>query len=102
MEESFVFTFLIHSHKKWKNSLETGAKLLFSLELEISGWPCREYIKTAKNSGFCEKLLSENDFETVLSTFGCYDYGTNASEVVQKTATNQKEYHKCSLCLMVC
>ena len=69
MEESFVVTFLIHSYKKRKNSPETGAKLLFSLELEISGWPCRKYIKTAKNSGFCEKLLSENDFENCFIHF---------------------------------
>ena len=44
----------------------------------------------------CEELLSENDFEAVLATFCCYGYGANASEAVQKIATDQKGYHKCS------
>ena len=35
--------------------------------------------------------------ETVLSTFCCYDHGAKASEAVKKIATDQKEYHKCSL-----
>ena len=59
-------------------------------------WPYREYIKTAKNGGF------ENDFEAVLVTFCCYDYGVNASEAVQKIATDQKDNHKCSSCVIVC
>ena len=37
-----------------------------------------------KNGGFCEELLSENDFETVLDNFCYYEYGANASEAVQK------------------
>ena len=37
----------------------------------------------AKNVGFCEELLSENDFEAVLVNFCCYEYGANASEAVQ-------------------
>ena len=31
-------------------------------------------------AAFSEEFLSENDFETVLATFCCYDHGTNASE----------------------
>ena len=46
--------------------------------------PHRKYIKTAKNGGFCEELLSENDFEAVLVNFCCYEYSANASEAVQK------------------
>ena len=38
--------------------------------------PYRKYIKTAKNGGFCEELLSENDFEAVLINFCCYKYIT--------------------------
>ena len=38
----------------------------------------------AKIGGFCEELLSENDFEAALVNFCCYEYGTNASEAVQK------------------
>ena len=36
--------------------------------------PYRKYINTAKNGGFCEELLSENDFEAVLVNFCCYEY----------------------------
>ena len=47
----------------------------------------RKYIKTAKNGGFSEELLSENDFDTVLVNFCCYEYGPNFSEAVQKIST---------------
>ena len=47
----------------------------------------RKYIKTAKNGGFCEKLLNENDFEAVLVNFSCYEHDVNASETVQKIST---------------
>ena len=48
---------------------------------------------------FSERVFSENDFEAVLATDCCYDYGINTSEAVEKIATDQKYYHKCSLCL---
>ena len=51
--------------------------------------------RTENAGGLCEELHSENDFETVLATF-CYEYGANAFEAVQKIATDQKGYHKCS------
>ena len=91
----------MHSDKKRKDSLGTQVVLLifFSLNLKYLLWLHKEYIKTAKNGGFCERLLSENDFEAVLATFCCYDYGANASEAVQKIATDQKDYHKCSFVL---
>ena len=60
------------------------------------------YMKTAKNGDFCEELHSENDFETVLGTFYCYEYGAKASGAFQKIATDQKEYCKCSLCVTIC
>ena len=92
-----------HNHKKRSDSLETRAVLLiFRLNLKYLGWSCREYIKTVKNGGFCEELPSENDFEAVLATFCCYDYGANASKAVQKIVTDQKDYHKCCLCVIVC
>ena len=40
--------------------------------------------QTAENGGFCEELLNENDFESVLVNFCCYEYGANASEAFQK------------------
>ena len=36
-----------------------------------------------------------------LAIFCCYDYGENASEAVGKIATDEKDYHKCSLCVIV-
>ena len=55
-----------------------------------------------KNGQFCEELRRENDFESVLASFCCYDYGAKASEAVQKIATDQKEYRKCSSCVTIC
>ena len=37
-------------------------------------FPYRKNIKTAKYGGFCEELLSENEFEAVLVNFCCYEY----------------------------
>ena len=47
----------------------------------------QEIHQNSKNGGFCEELLSENDFEAVLVNFCCYEYGANASEAVQKIST---------------
>ena len=47
--------------------------------------------KQQKNGCFFKKLLSENNFEAVLATFCCYDYGGNASETDQKIATVHKK-----------
>ena len=86
---------LKHSHKKRDDSLETRAVLLiFSLELEISG-------VGVENGDVCEELCGENNFEAVLATFCCYDHGVKLSEAVQKIVTDQKEYHKCSLCVVI-
>ena len=48
---------------------------------------------------FCEEFLNENNFEAVLASFCCYDYGANNSEAVQKITTDQKVYQKCSSCV---
>ena len=45
-------------------------------------------MKTAKNGDICDELLRENDFETVLATFCCYDHGSKEFEAVQKMATD--------------
>ena len=74
----------------------------FPLNLKYLGWPYRICIKTAKNGDFCEELLSENDFETILATFCCYDHGAKDSETVQKITTDQKEYRKCSSFVILC
>ena len=65
----------------------------FFLNLKYLGWPYGEYIKTSKNSGLCEELLSENDFEIVLVIFCCYDY---CAKTVQKITADQEDNHKYS------
>ena len=40
--------------------------------------------------------------EAVLASFCCYDYGANPSKAAEKIATNEKDHHKCSLCVTVC
>ena len=49
---------------------------------------------------FSEEFLSEDKLETVLAIFCCYDYNANAFEAVEKMATDEKDYHKCSLCVI--
>ena len=76
--------------------------LYFHLNLKYLGQPYRTYIKTAKNDEFCQEVLSKNDFEAVLATFGYYDHGAKVSGEVQKIAADQREYRKCSLCVIIC
>ena len=92
-----------HSHRKRKDSLETRAVLLiFSLELEISGVAVQRIHQNNEKWWLCEELLSENNFEAVLATFCHHDYGANTSEEVSKIVTDQKDYYKCSSCVIVC
>ena len=94
---------LYHSRKKRKDSLETRAALLiFSLELEIFGVVVQGIHQNSKNGNFWEESLSENDIESVLVTFCCYEPGVKASEAVQKIAIDQKEYRNCSSCVIMC
>ena len=69
----------------------------FHLTLKYFGW-----LYISENRSVCEEMHSENEFEAVLSNFCRYDYDANASETVQKIATDQKDYHKCSSCVVVC
>ena len=55
----------------WKHRLYL---LIFSLELEIFGVVVQKMHQNSKNGGFCEELLSENDFEAALVNFCCCDY----------------------------
>ena len=55
--------------------------------MKYLAYPYRKYIKTAKDGGFCEELLGENDFEDVLVNLCCYNFGASASEAVQKIST---------------
>ena len=47
--------------------------------------------QNSQNGDFCEELLSENNFEAVLTNFCCYDYDANVSEVVQKITAYKKK-----------
>ena len=46
--------------------------------------------KQQKIAAFNEKFQGENDFEAVLATLCCYDYGVNASEAIKNIVTDQK------------
>ena len=76
--------------------------LIFSLELEISVVAIQRIHENSERWWLTVEFLSENDFEAVLATFCCHDYGANASEAVQKIASDQKDYHKCSSCVIAC
>ena len=59
----------------------------FRLNLKYLRWQYKEHIKTAKNGGFCEQLLCENDFEVFLSTF-CKYYWFRRSLQIKKIITD--------------
>ena len=63
------------SHKKRKDSLETGATLLiFLLELEIFGVAVQAKNQSnEKMAASSEDFLSEDDIEAVLASFCCDD-----------------------------
>ena len=123
-----VFFFLCNnSHNNRKHSLETWAVLLIlSLELKISGVAIQRIhqkreavllilslelkISEVTIQGIHQKskklcllweLPTKNDFVAVLATFCCYDHDAKVFEAVQKIATNQKEYHICSSCVII-
>ena len=56
------------------HNCQTETAIFLGTKHEKTIMECRKYIKTAKNGGFCEELLSENDFEAVLVNFCCYKY----------------------------
>ena len=49
-------------------------------------------------AAFSENFLSGNDFEELLAILCFYGYGANAFEAIEKITTDEKDYHKCSLC----
>ena len=90
----------VHNHKKRKDSLENRAVLLISLELERSEVALQRIHQNSKKWWLLWGIAQWKWL--TLATFCCYDYGTNAFEVVQKIATDQEDFHKCSSCLIVC
>ena len=61
-----------------------------------------KYIKIVKMAAFSEDFLCGDDFDAVLEIFRSYRYSANASEADDKVAIDEKNYHKCSLCVTVC
>ena len=79
---------LKYSHKKRKNSLETrDVLLIFPFEYETSVVAVQRIHQKSKEVGFYEEVLRENDFQAVLATFCCYDYGANASEALLQSSS---------------
>ena len=60
----------------------------------MSGVTVRKYIKTAKMAACSEDFLCGDDFNAASVIFRSYE---NASKAVEKIATNEKYYDKCSL-----
>ena len=92
---SHKFAILQHSHKKRKDSLETRAVLLvYWLQLESSGVAVQKIHRNSEKAVLTLRIF-------FFFIFRCYCYSAKASEAVVKIATNEKDYHKCSLCVIV-
>ena len=71
--------------------METRAILLiFSFELEISGVALQGIYQRQKIAAFSENFYSGDEFEAVSTVFCSYEYGANASAIVEKIATDEK------------
>ena len=90
--------------KKWKDKSENAGHIvdIFAWTWNILGGRTENTSEQQKMVIFVRNLLSENYFENILATFCCSKYGSNVFEAVQKIATDQRDYHKCSLCVIVC
>ena len=49
-----------------------------------------------------EVFFCVDDFDAVLAIFRSYDHDVNTSKAVEKIATDEKDYLKCSLCFIAC
>ena len=76
-----------HSHKKqivWKHR---SYLLIFLLELEIFDTTVQKIHENSKKCWLLWGITYCKWLEAVLVNFCCFDYGTNASEAVQKIST---------------
>ena len=53
-------------------------------------------------AGCSEDFLSRDNFNDALAFFSSYDYSATTSEAVEKITTDEKDYGKCSLGVIVC
>ena len=51
---------------------------------------------------FVRNMSVKMTLKLFLATFCFYDHGDKAPKAVQKMAIDQKEYHKCSSCVIIC
>ena len=61
-----------------------------------------KYIKTGKIVACSEDFYSGDDFDAVLAIFGSYRYHANATEAGGKITTDENDYRKCCLRIIVC
>ena len=75
---------LNHSHKKRKDSLETLAVLLTLYR--DRNWSSRtgDTSKHRNMAAFSEEFLSENDYDAVLATFCCCEYGCVCYDLLKR------------------
>ena len=59
-------------------------------------------MKIAKMATWSEDFLCGDNSDAVLAIFRSHRYDANASEAVEKSTVDEKDYHKCSLCVTVC
>ena len=48
-----------------------------------------------------QDILCGDDFDTALAIFHFYYYSVNATVAVEKIATDEKDYHKCSIHVII-
>ena len=104
-DESWTFKILHQNNnrKKRKDSL-----LIDSRTVDIFVWTwnicggCTEHTSKQRKMATSMRNWSSKITLRQLVTFFCYDHGAQASEAVQKIATDQKEYRKCSLRVIIC
>ena len=75
---------LNHSHKKRKDSLETLAVLLTLYRDRNWSGRTGDTSKHRNMAAFSEEFLSENDYDAVLATFCCCEYGCVCYDLLKR------------------
>ena len=96
----FIFLIVIINGKiVWKHG---PCCWYFRLNLEYLGWLYKSIHQNSKKWQLLWGIAQWKWLWGCLATFCCYDHDAKASQAVQKISTDQKEYHKCSLYVMIC
>ena len=66
--------------------------LTILFELKISRVAVQKIHKNGENGSFSEELLSESDFEAVLASFCCCDYGAKAWKQFRRLLQTRKAF----------